>query len=171
MSRHQRYVVFLQVREQPIKLAFAKRGRVARQSETASHAQHAGLPAPVGDLRVRIGCIEVKAAKRAKAIRVFARGIEHEVVASAIPRRRHEDAARDAGGIHFLQQQIRGERWFAVGDRAGEPRALWRMGRPDVYLGIGYEHVLSTQRFDIRDRPSITRNPFMVVGARIGNAR
>ena len=87
--------------KKPIQLAGLKAGGILRQRKAAAHAEHAGLLEPVPDLLTRVRGINVKAAHHGKALRVLTRGIEAIVIAAAVPRRRHEDAARYTRRVHL----------------------------------------------------------------------
>ena len=71
----------------------------------------------------------------AEAVGMALRGIDGEVVAIALPRRRHDDDAVDAGLVHLGQELFLAER-RAVRLGARRPRAFGRVGGPDMDLCV-----------------------------------
>jgi hypothetical protein len=87
-------------------------------------------------------------------IRIALRRSEHDVVPVTLPGGRHEDGARHAGGIHLSQKLLGGQRRRLVraGRLARRPRALGRVGGPDMQLGIDDHHGRSLVLKHVRSR-------------------
>jgi hypothetical protein len=97
-------------------------------------AEHARLLAPFRDEPARRGVQRIEPAHRRVAVRVREMRGCREVVAVALPRRRDDDDALDAGFVHFTQQVFVPQRYRALRFRAFGPWPLRRVRAPDVNL-------------------------------------
>jgi hypothetical protein len=99
--------------------------------------EHAPLIAPVGE-RVRG---RRQPAHHGKAVGMELRGGKRQIVAIALPGRRHEDRPRHSGRVHLPQQIVLRERPRPVRCTAPHgPRPIRRLGTPDMNLRIDDEH-------------------------------
>src|SRR5262249_59773270 len=91
---------------------------------------------PAGDLLTRARRVGVESAHDAEAVGMRRGRCEGNVVAVALPGRRHDDDTVDAGLVHPGQKLILAERRRAVRLGARRPGPLWRVGGPDMDLGV-----------------------------------
>jgi hypothetical protein len=106
--------------------------------ERVADAQHAGLILPGREQVLRFRIVEPQAAHQRKAMRPFLRRLHRIFVVIALPRRRHDDDAVDAGLVHARQEFVVGERPRNVRlpDTVGGPGTIGRVHLPDVDLCV-----------------------------------
>src|SRR6476661_577187 len=96
--------------------------------------QHAGLLAPVRERAARARVLRIDATHHRIPVRMCSRRSDAEIVAVALPRRRHDYDAVDARFVHFPQKIVGRERYRTLRLRALRPRALRCVRAPYMYL-------------------------------------
>jgi hypothetical protein len=93
----------LRDRPEPVRGPIRQPRALRRGAKGEAQAEHAGLTLPSVEDRAILGMLDREPAHHREAIGVTARGVDRQLVAIALPRRRHDDHARDARGVHLLQ--------------------------------------------------------------------
>ena len=138
-QHHRRDAMLLQLAPHPVEAAVEQRLAQHLGVEGEAHAQHALLLLPARQGLASAGCVGIEAAHDAEAVGMAARGLDGEIVAIALPRRRHDDDSVDAGLVHLGQEFFLAER-RAVRLGARRPRAFRRVGAPDMDLCVDDFH-------------------------------
>src|SRR3954462_2218489 len=99
-----------------------------------AQTQHAGLLAPVCERAARARVLRIDATHHRKPVRVCSRRSDTEIVAVALPRRRHDYDAVDARFVHLPQKIVGRERYRTLRLRALRPWPLRCVRTPDMYL-------------------------------------
>ena len=139
---HQRDAGLLGRRPEPVEPPLGQHLLEARRAEGDADAEHAGLLLPVRQARGVRRIAMVEPAHHREAVGPASRRVERQVVALALPGRRHDDRAVDAGLIHAEDQRVGRQRLRAVlaPEAVRRPRPRRRTVRPDMDLRVDDEH-------------------------------
>ena len=141
-QHHQRDAGALGGRPEPVGGAVGEKVAVVLVVEGVPHAEHPRLLLPVGDPTAAGRVTERQPAHHREPVGMRPRRLQRDVVAIAFPGGRHDDHAPHAGQIHLEQHGLLADRirLLRLLRAAGRPRALGRVGGPEVHLRIDDVH-------------------------------
>jgi hypothetical protein len=113
--------------------------------EGEAHAEHARLLLPARNQRAALRLLERDAAHDREAIGIEARSLQRELVAVALPRRRHDDDPAHAGEIHLQEKRLLGDGIGLLGlsRAARRPGTVRGVCRPEMHLRIDDMHAMT----------------------------
>ena len=123
-QHHQRHACFFSGRPEFVELAVGEQRLQQIGVKSQANAKHAWLLTPRRELFEGARRFGIKPAHDGEALRVRLRGGKRDIVAVALPARRHDDHAINAGGIHRREHFILAERHRPVRLIALGPGAL-----------------------------------------------
>ncbi len=118
--------------------------------EGEAQPEHAGLAPPGRDPPWTVGVAQRQPAHHGKPVRMAVGRGQRDVVAIALPGRRHDDDPVDTGSIHVGQQLGCAKRRGAMGQRliARRPGSRGRIGRPEMNLRVDDQHATVLQTLE-----------------------